>query len=1175
MSNKRHETEVELKLLSRIVLRVFSLHPSSRLYVSLMLCLLLSAATQHLVAQVSTGDVVGTVTDVSGAVIPAAKVTIKNTTTGVSRSGLTGETGDYNFSLLQVGTYKVTIEAKGFRTFETRDLDLSAGDRVRVNAKMEIGVGSENVSVSAEASPALQTDSSVIGTLITTEIIADSPLNGRNLTNLIQLSAGVTPGAFNAAGGGDHSVDRRLTSAFSANGQNDFLNNNMIDGMDNNERYFGTIVVRPSIDAVQEVKVSTNLYPAEVSRTEGGVADVVTKSGTNTFHGSLFEYVRNDALDARNYFATTGRKPELRQNQFGGSIGGPIRKNKSFFFGDYEGFRQVYAPNTYISTVPTAAQENLVAAAAVGQTIPAGSLLGNTSPLVVSELGKNLFSLYPMPTNSRTQNNFVYSPARTQFSHTFDVRVDHHFSDQDSLFARYSFNDVNTNTPSNLPDVSIHGKTFGPSNPPGVTGGPDLERAQNLGIDYVHVFRPELLLELKFAYLRFANQALTINGADAGVELGFDSCSLGTGYCMNADSGGAKFGLPAVFLAPPYTGLGDGLFAPLFDYNNTLQFQGSLNWTHRTHSVKTGASLIRRQLNWQQSISPRGVYSVNGTFSGSGLGDLVAGYASDAQFQNDVAFPDFSSWEIGGYIQDDWRATKWLTLNLGLRYDVFTPFTEVNGYISSFDTATGEVVSPILSGGNHGTNTANVKTDFSNISPRLGFSASLGRSMVVRGGFGLTYFPNQIGNAGVLQNVPLVVSRDCGGDAAYPVLCPSAIAGPGGLGLTMARGLWLPTIDPASADFPNEALGTGVAAGTEIDAVANNLKSGRVAQFSLQLQKELGANVISLGYVGNLGRHLPLVLNINQATNATYNYGSPGCVSNGNPTYSSQCFTQGPIPYPAYSGDQIYVLESAANSNYNALQVSFSRRFAAGLTANVNYTWSHILNNGSPQGEGGNRPVECVRNGCFMDSGNGTPIPINSFLEYDYGNGDLDTRQRFTVMLQYSLPFGGSIHGATASLVKGWSVGAIFGYSTGLPTSVSEQGGGPPGTITNASGILGFRGGDAPNQVGDPNAGNVHTIERWFNTSAFAVQTPGLLGNARRNCIYGPPQRSLDFSLAKDFPIRETMRLQFRAEAFNLTNTPNFAEPNTNFGSPSFGEITSTAPGSNPRLLQFALRLSF
>ena len=569
---------------------------------------------------------------------------------------------------------------------------------------------------------------------------------------------------------------------------------------------------------------------------------------------TLFEYLRNDVLDARNYFATTGRKPELHQNQFGGSIGGPIRRNKTFFFGDYEGFRQVWAQNTYTSTVPTAAQENLVAGAAVGQTIPTGSLLENTSPFVVSELGKNLFSLYPKPTSSGTTNNFVSSPANTQFSHTFDVRVDRHFLHRDTLFARYSFNDVDTYTPGNFPDVSINGNTFGPSNPPGITGGPALERGQNLGLDYVHVLRPALLLELKFAYLRFANQALTINGADAGVELGFDPCSLGTGYCMNADSGGAKYGLPAFSLAPPYSGLGDGLFAPLFDYNNTFQYQGSLTWNHGTRSVRAGANLIRRRLHWQQSISPRGVYSVNGTFTGSVLGDLLAGYASDAQFQNDAAFPHFHSWEVGGYIQDDWRATTWLTLNLGIRYDIYTPLTEVGGYISNFDSTTGYVVSPYLSGPNHGSSTANVKTDYSNISPRLGFSASLGRSMVLRGGFGLTYFPNQIGNAATLQNIPFVVSRDCGGDSSYPVQCPSAIAGPGGLGLTMARGLWQPTIDPASADYPNEELGTGVAAGTEIDAVENKLKSGRVAQFALQLQKEVGANVISLGYVGNLGR---------------------------------------------------------------------------------------------------------------------------------------------------------------------------------------------------------------------------------------------------------------------------------------------------------------------------------
>jgi Carboxypeptidase regulatory-like domain len=1144
--------------------------PGTRLWIHSVFCLLL-AATPHLAGQVNTGDVVGTVTDVSGALLPGATVTIKNTGTGASRTLQTGRTGDYSLNLLQVGAYEITIQANGFRTFVAKGLILFAGDRLRVDCKMEIGAAKESVLV--EVAPALQTDSSTIGTSISTGAVADLPLNGRNLTNLVQLSAGVTEGASNPPGGGNRSIDRRLTSAFSASGQNDFLNNNMIDGMDNNERYFGTVVIRPSVDAVQEVEVATNLYPAEVSRTEGGVADVITKSGTNTFHGSLFEYLRNDAFDARNYFATTGPVPELRQNQFGGSIGGPVRKRKTFFFGDYEGFRQVYAQNTYTSTVPTAAQMSLVAAAAVGQTIPAGSLLGNKSPFVVSGLGKNLFSLYPAPTTSGTKNNFVFSPARNQFSHTFDARVDHHFSDRGILFGRYSFNDVNTYTPGTLPVVSINGNAYGSSRS-GVSGGPSLERAQNLALNYVHVFRPELLLELKAAYLRFANQSLPVNGFNAGVELGFDSCSLGTGYCINPHSGGAQSGLPAVNVAA-YASLGDGMGVPLFDYNNSFQYQGSFIWTHGAHSLKTGASLIRRQMNWQHSLSALGSYAVNGTFTGNALADLLAGYASDAQLQNEVAFPQFRSWEAGGYIQDNWRAARWLTLNLGVRYDIFTPFTETRGYISNFDTATGDVVSPFLSGANHGTSTANVKTDFGDLSPRLGFSASIGLNMVLRGGLGLSYFPVGVGNAAVLQNVPLLNSRDCGGDSAYPVKCPTAIAGPGGLGLNMARGLWQPTIDPTSADYPNEALGTGVAAGTEIDSVANNLKSGRVAQYSLQLQKRLGAHLISLGYVGNLGRHLPLVPDINQATYATYNYSGSGCVNNGKPTYSSSCFTQGPIPYPAYSGDQIYPLESAANSNYNALEASFLRHFTAGLEANLNYTWSHILNNGSPQGEGGSRPVECVRDGCLMDSGNGTPIPVNSFLQYDYGNADLDIRQRFTAILDFALPFGKSLHGVAADLVKGWSVNAIYAYSTGLPTSISEQGGGPPGTITNASGILGFRGGDAPNQVGDSNAGKVHTITEWFNTSAFAVQAPGLLGNARRNCVYGPPLRHLDFSLTKTFPIREAVMLQFRAESFNLTNTPNFAEPNTSLGSPTFGEITSTAPFSNPRLLQFALRLLF
>ena len=302
------KANAKFKRSSRTSLRALPWHSGKELWTHLILSWLLFAAP-HLFGQVNTGDVVGRITDASGAVLPGAKVTIKNTGTGVSRTAQTGKTGDYSFSLLQVGTYDVTIAAKGFRTFVTKDLSLSAGDRLRVNGKMEIAVASERASVSAETVPALQTDSSTIGTLIPAEALAELPLNGRNLTNLVQLAAGVTEGASNAVGGGTRRQDRRLTSAFSANGQNDFLNNNMIDGMDNNERYFGSIIVRPSIDAVQEVQVSTNLYPAEVSRTEGGVADVITKSGTNTLHGSLFEYFRNDVFDARDYFATTGRSP--------------------------------------------------------------------------------------------------------------------------------------------------------------------------------------------------------------------------------------------------------------------------------------------------------------------------------------------------------------------------------------------------------------------------------------------------------------------------------------------------------------------------------------------------------------------------------------------------------------------------------------------------------------------------------------------------------------------------------------------------------------------------------------------------------------------------------------------------------------------------------------------------
>lgn len=492
-------------------------------------------------AQLATGDVLGTVTDTTGAVVPDAKVTITNAGTGISQSAQTGKSGEYLFTNLQIGTYKLSVEAKGFKTFTAAGLTLAVNDRARIDAKLQVGSQVETVEVEALTAPALQTDSSTIDTLISTTAVSDLPLNGRNVVNLVQLSAGVNEGAANAVNNGTNGRDRRQTSAFSANGQNDFLNSNLLDGMDNNERYFGTIIVKPSIDAIDEVNVMTNLFPAEYSRTEGAVVNVITKSGTNKLHGSLYEYLRNDKFDGYPYEfgASNPPKPELRQNQFGGSLGGPIFKNKTFFFGDYEGFRQV-AGNLFSGlTVPTAAAEQAVAAAEVGSNVTFTDYNANapgggggppqpateTLTVPVTQLGKNLMALFPAPTPGLTgyTNNYQSAPAQTQFARTFDMRIDEHLSAKDQIFGRYSYNSTVTQTPGFFPGVTINGQTYlngtAHSNP-----GPDTIHTQGLGIDFTHTFSPNLLLELKAGYQRFYNADLPANGANAATNFGFDAC---------------------------------------------------------------------------------------------------------------------------------------------------------------------------------------------------------------------------------------------------------------------------------------------------------------------------------------------------------------------------------------------------------------------------------------------------------------------------------------------------------------------------------------------------------------------------------------------------------------------------------------------------------------------------
>lgn len=524
----------------------------------LLVTCILTAAAAH--AQLTTSDILGTVTDTTGAVIPNAAVTVRNLGTNETRTARTDNSGTYTFSLLQPGHYSVRVESPGFKAATTSNLSVEAGDRARADAHLETGATTETVEVQAQT-PLLQADNATVSSTVTAQQVQDLPLNGRNFVQLVQLVPGANEGPGNGLTSGGRPDDRRQSSSFSVNGQDDTLNNFIIDGFDDNERIIGTSGVKPSVEAISEITVQTNSYSAEAGRTAGGVVNIVTRSGTNTFHGTAYEFFRNDIFDARNVLQRTGNQPELRQNQFGGSIGGPIFKDKTFFFGDYEGFRQVNGL-TYLSTVPTIDEYNNINSIGGGSPQALVAQGAGTQGLAIDPIALNYLKLFPAPNTGavgQLTNNFVLSPKRTQSSNNFDIRIDHNFNAKNLFFGRYSYNKVNTFTPPALGTVNglqISGGRY-------IFAGPATDAAQQYAFDYTHILTSNLVLDLKAGYTRINNQSLPLNyGTSPDTTVGF--------------GGNMNFNALSNFLTPinfgPFSDIGDGAYVPLQDVDSTFQY---------------------------------------------------------------------------------------------------------------------------------------------------------------------------------------------------------------------------------------------------------------------------------------------------------------------------------------------------------------------------------------------------------------------------------------------------------------------------------------------------------------------------------------------------------------------------------------------------------------------------
>ena len=1059
---------------------------------------LVAAFAGAAVAQVRSVDIVGVATDPSGGVLPGVTVTATNLATNDERRMVSDDGGRFAFRLLPVGKYSVKAELSGFRTWSVAEVTLAAGDTLTLDPRLEIGAATETVVVTAEA-PVLQRQSSTIMALIDQTAVQDLPLNGRNFVQLAQLAPGASNTTVGFSQGGLD--DRRLTSQLSVNGQYSWANNHMIDGMDNNERFIGTIILKPSVESVQEMRMQTNLYTAEIGRTAGGVVNLITKSGTNAYHGSAYDYFRNQSLNTRGYFEKLNNLPKLKdeQLQLGGSIGGPIRKDKLFFFFDYERL-ELNRGQTGTTTVPTLAQRaGNFGNTRIGdpRTTPAGCVPGspcvrqqfsnNTIPAErIDPVAANLIQLYPLPTNDSASNNFSTNWDNTTDQNTFDARVDWRISARKFMFVRYSATTLFADVGNVIPDWGNQQTTD--------------QDAYGLQLNFVQTVSDRMTIEYRGGWTRFALASVPLlYGQNISEQFGIQNANV------NLLSSGLTNFSPSNLGA-----LGSGGFIPQLNTNDV--YQGGVVMTRQqgAHNTKFGIEGRARHLAQAQSSAPRGQFAFTDVLtridpfvsgSGNSIASFLLGVPSQVSRNAQTISPNYRFSEFDVFVQDDWRVRRWLTLNFGVRYDYFSPLSERDNQIANFDYDTGRV---IVAGENGVSETVNIRKDFSNFAPRIGFAATLNERTVVRGGYGISFIPPFMGTPGALRNPPFV----------------TLFAGP--IGSTYIGSdkiaTALPPFVPADPNNPS-----GNIAATGFDGSVPY-----VHQFNVTVQRELPLGFVGgVSYVGQRGKDQYFPNN-----GPDFNSPLPG-----NPQT-----VQARRPYASTvpNATNIGYYGPLAETTYDAMQATLERRFRNSLGATVNYTLGDARDQYDHYMQVDGKPV------------------------LRWGPSNLDIRHRITSTVNFQLPFGKNSTGLVAALVKGWRVDLIGQFQTGNALTVTNN------NDVDGQGSLP----DYPNMVGNPElAANDRTLNRFFDTSAFATQPVGTVGNAERGVIRGPGFSNLDMSFTKSFAMGSAANVELTLQAFNIFNTFNWGTPNTQLGNTQFGRI-STQNG-NPRQMQAAVKLTF
>ena len=1069
-------------------------------------------------AQQETATITGSVKDQSGAIVPKATVTVTNTQTNISVKTEADDTGFYIVPSLRPGEYSVTVESAGFSKVVRSGVTLQVAQVARIDLTLQPGQLTESVEVVA-ATPLLDTQTSSRGLVIDEKKIVELPLNGRDYNQLALLSPGVLPGTPRLA-----SVN--FKGVLNVNGNRTFNNVFLLDGVDNisysnSVRGENVQLVQPSIEALQEFKIQTNAYSAEYGRSSGAVVNATIKSGTNIVRGSVYDFFRNDALDANNFFsnALNAPKPKRERNQFGGAVGGPLVKNKTFWFGDYEGLRDLEGVPR-VRQVPTAAEKAGLFSSAVVDPFAAGrpEFARNAQGQWVipkerwDPVGAAIVALIPDPNAGSTI--YASTPVTDTRQDQFDVRLDHQYSTNLTLFGRFSFVDTLTFRPAPL--LGLGEGSFNDA------FGSNDNRSQGLALGLTWTASPTLVGEFRFGYARGDYYTYPPNfGIDGAAQIGLKNVP---------NDPAIVGGVPKVNIQG-FDAVGRHTSTPQFQTPRSWNPRATFSLTRGAHFIKFGGEFLHVQTRINDLNATIGRMNFENRFTNRAMGDLLLGLPSQ------LALTSYTVMDQGQdmrffFVQDDYRLSPKLTANVGLRYEYANPPVEKDNQFSNFDPIAGTM---IFAKDGSTYERALIHPDRNNVAPRIGFAYTPWSRAVVRGGYGIFYNHTvRQGREGLLGfNPPYLVDNllQTGVTGAAAVASaapfrlvegyPSGLLDPNSLAATVAR----------RAQDPNQ-------------------RTPYIQQYNFGVQYELMQDVVlDIAYVGNKGTKLNGFRNLNQRAVIT------------NPDGSQSA---GARPYPAF-GD-IQWMENRVSSTYNSLQARLEKRFSHGLSGMVSYTLGQALT-------GGVDHISTSGGGAGFDTGVFREPQDAYNLRAERGPSEFDVRHRLVVNYIWEMPFGRDRRygkdwsPALDFVLGGWQLTGIHAVQSGLALTATLGG----STVLNLGGERRAR----PNLVGNPELPeNQRTVARWFNTDAFAAFSPSpqAFGNAGIGIMRGPGMANFDFTLAKNFRVGDRRSFQFRTEFFNAFNHANFGPPNIMRDSSGFGQILTAA---NARIIQFGLKFYF